>query len=247
MSTLTKRLSKSKSFTVLMLLTIVTFMFSSSFSALASTQNSEDCNCGVTDGELDENDVNYVEGQEKSEILRALETSSTFENNVNHDSISDATTKVINLGENDYADGDVLQVTSLYENSMEEIDYDLITVFVEKESKEVLKLSYFEVDSEVVDYKDFDEKGQLMLHKEFTYEDFSEGNLENSITHYSVYEQISTRIDKDSFWYKFACGFSGNVACMAGCVGSFAAGPAGSVLFTACTAACTTVWGAGLC
>ncbi|SDM30264.1 putative immunity/bacteriocin fusion bifunctional protein [Sediminibacillus halophilus] len=244
-----KNLSNSRSLKLFMLLSMVFMLLSSSpLSAVASTSDADN-DCGCNGDEINEEGLSQIEGEEKIETLSAIETDSVFENNVDHDSINADKSKVINLGESEYANGEVLQVTSLFENSMEEIDYDLITVFVEKDSKKVLKLSYFEVDADTVDYKDFDETGQLMIHKEFSYEDFSEGNLENGTTHYSVYEGVTTfDVDKDSFWYKFACSFSGQIACMSGCVASFAAGPgAGSALFTVCSSACSTVWSAGLC
>ncbi|MCM3397244.1 hypothetical protein M3638_05260 [Oceanobacillus profundus] len=246
MSTLTKRLSKSKSFTVLMLLTIITFMFSSPLSALASTQNSEDCNCGVSDGDFNENDVNYIEGEEKSEVLRGIEASTIFENNVNHNSINDDLSIVINLGEHDYANGDVLQVSSVFEKSTDGNYYDSITAFVEQDTNKVLKLSYFEIDAETVHYKDFDERGQLMIHQEFSYEDFVEGNLDNPITHHSFYDsdQIGIQSGPSGFWEAFACNFSGMVACYSGCSFALLGGPGGYAL---CTAACQLVWGSGLC
>ncbi|WP_156856068.1 hypothetical protein [Oceanobacillus sp. AG] len=238
--------SRSKGIKVLLLPSIISLLFFSPLTTFASYQDGEDCNCGALEEDLDEieNDVIYIEGEEKIDILRALETNSTFENNVNHDSINDDHSIIINLGENDYADGDVLQVTSVFEKSSDGNYYDSITAFVDQENNEVLKLSYFEIDSETVHYKDFDEKGQLMLHQEFTYEDFSEGNLDNAITHHSVYEGIHSLIDRDSFWFKFACGFSGWVACYSGCAFALVGGPGG---FALCTAACELVWGAGLC
>ncbi|MGX4668369.1 putative immunity/bacteriocin fusion bifunctional protein [Cerasibacillus sp. JNUCC 74] len=246
MAFLTKKMFNSSSVKVLLLLSLVFMFFSSPATAFASIEK-EDGNCNRSDGI--EEDVNYIDGEEKMDVLNSLETNNVFTNSVPHDYIDPDKSKVINLGENDYADGDVLQVTSLYEHSTDEINHDLLTVFVEKDSGKVLKISYFEIDSEKVDYKDFDETGKLMIHKESSYNDFINGNLDNGKTHYSDDDnKISAKKSgPKGFWQKFACGFSGNVACMAGCVASFAAPGIGGALFTACTAACTTVWGAGLC
>src|SRR5699024_11562986 len=130
--------SRSKGIKVLLLPSIISLLFFSPLTTFASYQDGEDCNCGALEEDLDEieNDVIYIEGEEKIDILRALETNSTFENNVNHDSINDDHSIIINLGENDYADGDVLQVTSVFEKSSDGNYYDSITAFVDQENNE---------------------------------------------------------------------------------------------------------------
>lgn len=231
---LTKKMSNSLSVKSLLLLSLVFMLFSGPASALASNDIVED--------------VIYVDGEEKIDVLNSLETNNIFTDNIPHVYIDPDMSKVINLGEHDYADGDVLQVTSLYEHSTEEIKHDLLTVYVEKDSSKVLKMSYFEFDSGNVEYKDFNETGKLMIHQEFSYEDFINGNTDNGTTHYSVYDnKIGIQSGPSGFWEKFACGFSGIIACNAGCVASFAAPGIGAGLFALCTSACSLVWGAGLC
>lgn len=232
---------------MLFALVLLLSMFPILTSASASVK--EDCNCGTSDGDYNTEDVDYIEGEEKSEVLRALENDQIFRSNVSQNSIYDNKTNVIELGESEYADENVVMVTSLYENNDTEEAEGILHAFLEIDSKKVLKLAYFDIDPETVDYKDFDENGTLMIHKEFSHEDFFSGELDNSITHYSYdQDEVSLFIDKNSFWYKFACGFSGLLACNAGCVASFGAGPVvGGPLFIACTSACQLVWGAGLC
>jgi len=195
--------------------------------------------------------VTYIEGGKKNKFLRSLERDPVFLKNVNKQQLLYQGSTVIELGENDYSDEDVILITSPLQHESYEVHKEgegLLYAFVQKDSKKVLKLAYFFMESDVVDYKDFDQNGTLMIHKEFNSQDFLNGKTDNAITHYSVYDDVSLQnVDKDSFWYKFVCGFSGLFTCNLGCAGFWAVPGGGMPLYTMCMTACQLFWGAGLC
>ncbi|WP_214879325.1 MULTISPECIES: putative immunity/bacteriocin fusion bifunctional protein [unclassified Exiguobacterium] len=254
MTKLSRSFFKGEKFKLIMLLTMILVLLSNPNSISASSNLEEDCGCGSEGVNLE---YTEIQGKEKRVALTGLEESSIFEKNVDHKSINFKKSKVLNLGKNDYANGDVLQITTLFENSKRELNYDLLTAHIEKDSKKILKLTYVKVNTDTVMYKDFDENGTLMIHQEFNTTDFLNGNLENGTTYYSVYEnqtkgfapqEVSAKaVDTSSYWYKFACSFSGIAACGAGCVASFASGPFGAALYGICTNACSLFWGTAIC
>src|SRR5690625_3110201 len=150
--------------------------------------------------------VTYIEGGKKNKFLRSLERDPVFLKNVNKQQLLYQGSTVIELGENDYSDEDVILITSPLQHESYEVHKEgegLLYAFVQKDSKKVLKLAYFFMESDVVDYKDFDQNGTLMIHKEFNSQDFLNGKTDNAITHYSVRSE-ERRVGKECIRLRLA-------------------------------------------
>ncbi|MUK90508.1 hypothetical protein GMD78_19300 [Ornithinibacillus sp. L9] len=190
-----------------------------------------------------ENILQYetLEGGEKNHYLRALEKSDIFKNNVSSKNLDKKYALVADLGEHDYADEDIIMINAVVKNPQND-EIDVVYAFLSKESNDVLKLSHFSINDELTTYKDYDEYGTLMIHNEYSTNDFSEGNIDNPLFEYN--HNPGNSIQVSDFWVKFACGFGGLYTCTLGCLAFAGLGPGAVSL---CVTMCGLVWGAALC